>query len=108
MEIFIRVIMFLYFSVFFYYLYFHRIFKRRLEKVYPELGLGTSLYPDISFATDLKLTRFLLYREYRTLDNPHFVSFCGRFRALVIACYLMSGVAIATLTVFFIIHGKNS
>jgi|ERR1035441_1350575 hypothetical protein len=95
----------LYFVMWIFVFCFGLIYKRRLRMLYPDLG--ASLYPGLlrkSVATDFKSVRFVLRGEYQSLDNPNFVTFCNRYRALLGTWFIVFGVTFVAMIVVFAIH----
>jgi hypothetical protein len=104
METIVGSLVFLYLIMWFLGYYLDVVFRRRLKNFYPDLG--ANLKPGIlqkSMDTDVQTTRFILGREYSTLDNPDFVKFCVRYRIFMMASFIVFGVTAVALVIYFIV-----
>ena len=70
------------------------LYRKRLRTLYPELA--ATLYPDMiprnplaDFKFSRKSMRFMMRREYRSLDNRGFVKLCDCCRVLTFWCYFI-------------------
>jgi hypothetical protein len=75
------------------------LYRRRLRELYPDLA--ATLYPDMvprnpfaSFVSGRKSWRFVMRREYRSLDNRGFVRLCDFCRVLIFWCYFAFAVLV--------------
>jgi hypothetical protein len=77
----------------------HLLYRKRLRELYPDLA--ATLYPDMvprnpfaSLVSGRKSWRFVMRREYRSLDNRGFVRLCDCYRVLVFWFYFMFAVLV--------------
>ncbi len=75
------------------------LYRRRLRALYPDLA--ATLYPDMihrnpftNFISSRKSMRFVMRREYRSLDNRGFVRLCDCCRLLIFWCYFAFAVLV--------------
>ncbi|BCS99027.1 hypothetical protein DSLASN_46590 [Desulfoluna limicola] len=104
----VPILLILYFAMWVFVFCIGFIYKRRLKLLYPDIG--ANLHPGLmnkSISSDFKSTRFLIRGGYRSLDNYQFMRFSDRYRALVITWYIVFGVSIVSLVIFFIMNGKQ-
>ena len=85
------------------------IFKRRLKSAAPHLA--EKITPGLfnkSISTDFNANRFIMKKEYRSINNPGFVKFCDFYRLFSLLWYGVFGITIVSMVIYFLTHQKTS